>query len=131
LNELACLLTRNVGFVHSSTPALRRRLHLAAVFACNFLNHCCTISTDILESAGLDFSALLPLVDETACKVHELHPTEAQTGPAARGDQNVMAAQSALLDGRLQAIYNLMSESIQDKKQHDQLRLTEDTSHRV
>jgi len=116
LNELACLLTRNVGFVHSSTPALRRRLHLAAVFACNFLNHCCTISTDILESAGLDFSALLPLVDETVAKLHVLPAREAQTGPAVRGDDNVIGMHLAMLTGRrdLQKIYSLLTKSIQD-----------------
>lgn len=117
--------------VYELSTADRKYLHLAAVFACNFANHCYTLAADVLARKGLPFDVMLPLVDETARKVHELHPTEAQTGPAARGDQNVMAAQSALLDGRLQAIYNLMSESIQDKKQHDQLRLTEDTSHRV
>ena len=117
--------------VYELSTADRKYLHLAAVFACNFANHCYTLAADVLARKGLPFDVMLPLVDETARKVHELHPTEAQTGPAARGDKNVMAAQSALLDGRLQAIYNLMSESIQDKKQHDQLRLTEDTSHRV
>ena len=117
--------------VYELSTADRKYLHLAAVFACNFANHCYTLAADVLARKGLPFDVMLPLVDETARKVHELHPTDAQTGPAARGDQNVMAAQSALLDGRLQAIYNLMSESIQDKKQHDQLRLTEDTSHRV
>jgi hypothetical protein len=75
---------------------------------------------------------MLPLVDETARKVHELHPTEAQTGPAVRGDENVMACQSALLDGTAKAVYDLMSMSIQEhNKQYDQLRLKEDTSHRV
>ena len=117
--------------VYELSTADRKYLHLAAVFACNFANHCYTLAADVLARKGLPFDVMLPLVDETARKVHELHPTEAQTGPAARGDKNVMAAQSALLDGRLQAIYNLMSESIQDKKQHDQLRLTEDTSHCV
>lgn len=117
--------------VYELSTADRKYLHLAAVFACNFANHCYTLAADVLARKGLPFDVMLPLVDETARKVHELHPTEAQTGPAARGDINVMAAQSALLDGRLQAIYNLMSESIQDKKQNDQLRLTEDTSHRV
>ena len=117
--------------VYELSTADRKYLHLAAVFACNFANHCYTLAADVLARKRLPFDVMLPLVDETARKVHELHPTEAQTGPAARGDKNVMAAQSALLDGRLQAIYNLMSESIQDKKQHDQLRLTEDTSHRV
>ena len=85
----------------------------------------------MLAQKGLPFDVMLPLIDETARKVHELHPVDAQTGPAVRGDQNVMDAQKALLDDRLATIYMLMSESIQDKKQHDQLRLTEDTSHRV
>ena len=100
--------------VYELSTADRKYLHLAAVFACNFANHCYTLAADVLARKGLPFDVMLPLVDETARKVHELHPTDAQTGPAARGDQNVMAAQSALLDGRLQAIYNLMSESIQE-----------------
>lgn len=100
--------------VYELSTADRKYLHLAAVFACNFANHCYTLAADVLARKGLPFDVMLPLVDETARKVHELHPTEAQTGPAARGDKNVMAAQSALLDGRLQAIYNLMSESIQE-----------------
>jgi predicted short-subunit dehydrogenase-like oxidoreductase (DUF2520 family) len=93
----------------------RKYLHLAAVFACNFANHCYTLAAEVLEKKGLPFDVMLPLVDETARKVHELHPKEAQTGPAIRGDKNVMAAQAALLDSRMQAIYNLMSESIQEK----------------
>ena len=100
--------------VYELSTADRKYLHLAAVFACNFANHCYTLAADVLARKGLPFDVMLPLVDETARKVHELHPTEAQTGPAVRGDKNVMAAQSALLDGRLQAIYNLMSESIQE-----------------
>ena len=93
----------------------RKYLHLAAVSACNFANHCYTLAAEVLEKKGLPFDVMLPLVDETARKVHELHPKEAQTGPAIRGDKNVMAAQAALLDSRMQAIYNLMSESIQEK----------------
>ena len=93
----------------------RKYLHLAAVFACNFANHCYTLAAEVLEKKGLPFDVMLPLVDETARKVHELHPKEAQTGPAIRGDKNVMAAQATLLDSRMQAIYNLMSESIQEK----------------
>ena len=93
----------------------RKYLHLAAVFACNFANNCYTLAAEVLEKKGLPFDVMLPLVDETARKVHELHPKEAQTGPAIRGDKNVMAAQAALLDSRMQAIYNLMSESIQEK----------------
>ena len=94
---------------------MRRRLHLAAVFACNFTNHCCTLADDVLADAGLDFSVLLPLVDETIAKLHQLPPAQAQTGPAIRHDENVLGLQRAMLSDRpdLQEIYSLLSKSIQ------------------
>ena len=92
----------------------RRRLHLAAVFACNFANHCYELSAEILERHGIPFSVMLPLIDETAAKVHTMSPREAQTGPAVRFDENVMQAQMQLLAGQEQArhIYEEMSRSI-------------------
>ena len=70
--------------VYEATSEQRRYLHLGAVLACNFANHLYTLASDLLERHGLPFDALLPLIDETARKVHELSPREAQTGPAAR-----------------------------------------------
>ncbi len=92
----------------------RRQLHLAAVFACNFANHCYTLAADILERNGLDFSVMLPLIEETAAKVATMHPIEAQTGPAVRYDQTVISRQSEMLaDSPLtRQLYELMSESI-------------------
>ena len=94
----------------------RRYLHLAAVFACNFANHCYDLAAQVLQSQGLPFDLLLPLIDETAKKVETMHPHYAQTGPAVRYDQNVIEAQSQLLcDMPLtQRIYQLMSQSIHD-----------------
>ena len=103
--------------VYELSTADRKYLHLAAVFACNFANHCYTLAADVLQKKGLPLDVMLPLVDETARKVHELHPTEAQTGPAVRGDQNVMQAQAALLDGKAKEIYELLSQSIQEHKE--------------
>ena len=115
LTDLACALTDDEAFVHPSTSASRRQLHLAAVFACNFVNHCCTLADDVLADAGLDFSVLLPLVDETVAKLHQLPPVEAQTGPAVRHDENVMGVHRSMLVGKpdLQEIYSLLSQSIQ------------------
>ena len=92
----------------------RKHLHLAAVFACNFANHCYALSAKVLEKHGLPFNVMLPLIDETAEKVHKLHPKEAQTGPAIRWDENVLAAQKALLaeEPEMQQIYEIMSKSI-------------------
>ena len=94
----------------------RRRLHLAAVFACNFVNHCYALGEKVMEKAGLDFSYLLPLVDETAAKAHTLSPRAAQTGPAVRWDDNVMQTHLDLLEDepRMAEIYRLLSQSIKE-----------------
>ena len=112
IRELAESISEHVYELSSDD---RKYLHLAAVFACNFTNHCYTLAAEVLEKKGLPFDVMLPLVDETARKVHELHPHEAQTGPAVRGDENVMNAQAALLDGRNKEIYELLSKSIQER----------------
>ena len=103
--------------VYELSTADRKYLHLAAVFACNFTNHCYTLAAEVLEKKGLPFDVMLPLVDETARKVHELHPKEAQTGPAVRGDENVMQAQEGLLDESMRQIYHQLSKSIQEHQE--------------
>ena len=102
------------GRVMELTTEQRRHLHLAAVFACNFANHCYALSADILQRQGIPFDVMLPLIDETARKVHTLQPLEAQTGPAVRYDENVIGSQMQLLADRpeLQAIYERLSQSI-------------------
>lgn len=94
----------------------RRFLHLSAVFACNFANHCYTMATTILQREGLRPEWLLPLIDETARKVHDMPPQAAQTGPAVRGDEQVMAGHRQLLAGyeTARAVYETMSRSIHE-----------------
>ena len=48
------------------------------------------IAADILKDTQIPFEALLPLIDNTAAKVHKMAPADAQTGPAQRGDDAVM-----------------------------------------
>ena len=105
--------------VYALSSEHRKYLHLAAVFACNFANHCYALSAELLEKHGLPFDVMLPLIDETARKVHELHPLDAQTGPAVRYDENVIRMQSALLSDTpaLQEIYDQLSLSIHRKAQ--------------
>ena len=84
--------------VRLTTSADRRVVHLAAVFGCNFVNLCYSLANETLRRRGLDFELLLPLIDETAAKVHRLSPKEAQTGPAVRMDKAVMERQMSLID---------------------------------
>lgn len=112
LKGLAGLLSPRV---YESNSEQRKYLHLSAVFACNFTNHMYALSAGLLEKYGMPFDAMLPLIDETARKVHGLSPKEAQTGPAIRRDGNVMDKHLAMLsdDPVLQEIYQKISESIQ------------------
>ena len=96
------------------SSADRRYLHLAAVFACNFVNCCYNLASDTVEAVGIPFSDFLPLIDETAAKVHVLTPHEAQTGPAVRYDQTVIGRQVALLDGHpdVRRVYEALTDTI-------------------
>ena len=111
LKMLAATLTSHIYQLDSEG---RKYLHLAAVFACNFVNHCYALSAEVLKTKGLPFSVMLPLVDETARKVHDLSPREAQTGPAVRDDQNVMQMQASMLAEipAVQHIYEVLSNDI-------------------
>ena len=95
LKDLAQLLTSRV-FVISSEQ--RIKLHLAAVFACNFTNYLYTLSSEIVTEAELPFDILIPLITETADKIKYLSPLDAQTGPAVRMDQNVISKHLEILN---------------------------------
>ena len=111
LKKLAATLTTHIYELDSEG---RKHLHLAAVFACNFVNHCYALSAEVLAAKDLPFSVMLPLVDETAQKVHEMAPKDAQTGPAVRGDQNVMQMQANMLADHpaVKQIYEALSNDI-------------------
>ncbi len=112
--EMAQSVSNNVRELSSAD---RRYLHLAAVWACNYANHCYDMAAEMLQKVGLPFDIMLPLTDETARKVHELSPREAQTGPAIRYDENIIEAQMRLMDDnpRAQQLYQLMAQSIYEK----------------
>lgn len=102
------------GRVYLLSSEDRKYLHLSAVFACNFANHCYAISQELLEEHGIPFDVMLPLINETAAKVHEMKPKDAQTGPAVRYDENVIDKQSKLLENHphFKKVYDSMSKSI-------------------
>ena len=94
VNGLARSVSQNVRPLNSEQ---RKYVHLAAVWACNFVNHCYDVAATVLERQHIPFEVLLPLIDETAGKVHELPPCKAQTGPAVRYDENIIREQAQLM----------------------------------
>ena len=109
--QLACVLTNNVTSCDSDK---RRVLHVAAVFSCNFTNHMWCQASNLLAEHGLSFDAMLPLIRNTVEKLNNLTPGQSQTGPAQRGDHEVIARHLSMLDGRRHEIYKLLSESIME-----------------
>ncbi len=95
----------------------RKKLHVAAVFTCNFSNHMYAIAQKLLATEGVPFSVMLPLVRETARKVETMSPEDAQTGPAIRGDRKVMDQHLELLKEypEYAELYRLISTDINKK----------------
>ena len=113
LEELANQLSTRV---YSYTSAQRLSLHLAAVFACNFSNYCYDMAKQIVDAQHVDFSLLYQLILETANKALHNDPKQMQTGPAMRGDQNILKMHEQMLQKAqredLKNIYQLMSRQI-------------------
>lgn len=118
------------SLAHSLTPKVyqyssqqRQTLHMAAVFACNFSNYCYDLSKQIVDEQQVDFSLLYPLILETAQKATINNPKEMQTGPAMRGDKNILKMHQQLLEKNsgsdLVDVYKLLSESIMKRHLHE------------
>lgn len=108
------LLARSLSRrVLEADSARRRRLHIAAVFGCNFVNHLWAIADDILRrETGTDISVLGPLLRETLRKALQVRPADAQTGPARRGDRGVIARHQQLLSPDEADLYGILSDHI-------------------
>lgn len=95
----------------------RKAMHVAAVFASNFTNHMLTISKEIMEQNGLKYDWLIPLISETINKSLQLGPEDAQTGPAMRGDLEILEKHLTFLQDNpaVAEIYKIISQHIIDK----------------
>lgn len=112
--KMAKAISKNVYRISSEK---RRALHVAAVFASNFTNHMLSISHEIMGDNKLEFGWLKPLIVETINKALALGPEAAQTGPAKRGDLEVLDQHLEFLqhDEGLAAIYRVVSQHIVDR----------------
>ncbi len=92
----------------------RRRLHLSAVFVCNFVNHMVHAGYDLAMKEGIGRELFGPLLDETFRKIVFKGPERSQTGPAVRGDnKTVVRHMEELKDNPiLHELYRVVTESI-------------------
>lgn len=116
----ADVLERLIGYaslisdrVEVADSARREAIHVAAVFACNFAN-LMWIEADRLLRAGDagDISLFHPLLRQTLGKLQTMSPEDAMTGPARRGDTNVIHKHLDQLPAELKQIYRELSDRI-------------------
>jgi predicted short-subunit dehydrogenase-like oxidoreductase (DUF2520 family) len=114
-------LSKKIGTkTYYLNDAQKANLHVAAVFANNFTNHCLVLAEQLLKDKQLPFELLHPLISATFEKVLQGSPANQQTGPAIRGDQKTLQKHLNLLekDTFPLKIYQLLTESI-DNKTHN------------
>ena len=70
------------------------------------------IGNDICFKTNVPFDILKPLILETASKIDEISPFEAQTGPARRNDTKTIEKHKILLLKNQKEIYTLLTDFI-------------------
>lgn len=95
----------------------RKALHVSAVFASNFTNHMLLIAQDVMKENNLSFDWLKPLIAEMINKSLTIGPENAQTGPARRGDFEILDKHLEFLssDESRTELYKIISQNIVDR----------------
>jgi len=112
LKMLAESIAANVYLADSNQ---RRQLHLAGVWANNFVNHFYTIANETVKKTGFSFDILKPILIETAHKAVESdNPTTVQTGPAVRLNKEIIEKHIEMLASKpeMQNLYTFATNSI-------------------
>ncbi|WP_236976518.1 Rossmann-like and DUF2520 domain-containing protein [Membranihabitans maritimus] len=112
LRYLASKISRRVDIISDDQ---RVSMHIAAIFACNYVNAMYSISHKLCKDFNISFDNLKPLIYETADKIKTLNPAEAQTGPAIRRDWDIIYKHEDFLenyDSNIRAIYREMADYI-------------------
>lgn len=94
---------------------------MAGVWTSNFVNHLYQIGQSICEENGIPFDVLRPLIKETAVKIQNMEPYDAQTGPARRNDDLVIQKHLEALENNShwQQLYQLLTNSIKRTYKND------------
>ena len=111
INEFAKTISSVVSFADDEH---RLKLHTAAVLSSNFANHLFCLAKEFCDNEKIDFKLLVPLIEETANRLHNFSPCDMQTGPAARKDIATLDKHLRLLTAypKLRTLYLRMTDSI-------------------
>ncbi|NWJ49872.1 MAG: DUF2520 domain-containing protein [Bacteroidetes bacterium] len=112
--SLFSLASKLSNSVHIINDDQRRKIHIAAVLVNNFSNYLYIKAFDFLSENNLPVQLIKPLIVETALKINDIPPFEAQTGPAKRGDMDTIAKHLDLIknDKELNELYKMITDRI-------------------
>ena len=98
----------------------RKKLHLAAVVANNFINHLLVLTESWCIQNKLDFNLLLPLITQSTHNLQNQSPTQLQTGPASRNDWTTIHSHIEMLANfpQLKEVYTLFSNQLAEKNKN-------------
>lgn len=110
IKTLAKAISLKVELLNSDA---RKQLHLAAVMANNFTNHLLMQVKELCSAHQLDFNLIKPLLEETVDKLFKSNNLDTQTGPAKRGDYQVINQHLDQLEfSKQKELYKALTNSI-------------------
>ncbi len=114
LSLLEDLASTIFGTVYHCDDEKRKKIHLAAVFMCNFVDVMMGIGADLLNAENLSLALMKPLVMETMDKIFMTNPHDALTGPARRKDFGTIAMHREMLENSHDEleIYDILTDYI-------------------
>lgn len=98
----------------------RKKLHLAAVVANNFINHMLVLTESWCIQNKLEFKLLLPLITQSTKNLQNQSPSQLQTGPASRNDWTTIQSHIEMLSHfpELKEVYTLFSDQLSEKNKN-------------
>lgn len=114
LRELSAKLGCESYYMNSEK---RQALHVAAVFACNFMNHSVHLGEHLLDKYNIPRELLKPLLEQSFSNILSYSASKSQTGPAIRKDDKIIKSHLNLLkdDELLVKLYETITQSIIEK----------------
>lgn len=116
IEKLAMAVSDKVKELDSES---RLKLHLGAVFACNYSNLMWLIANEVLlDLPGIGMEVYQPLLKQTLENALKFSPHESMTGPARRRDDVTLDKHIAILEAQnpdLAELYKLLAKQIQQR----------------
>lgn len=119
LDKIETLAKKISPIIDYANDEQRIKLHIAAVFVSNFTNYLYSVAEKFCTNNQLNFSHLLPLMEETVNRLHTHSAASVQTGPAARGDRSTIEKHLSILqkeNPEMVEVYNFLTNEILHSK---------------